>query len=419
MLRSKTKESRSIQGEEMWWPQRNSAGVAVTPTTSMGLAAYYSAVNVVSTDCACMPFRVFRRRPDGGSDLQAGHDVDELLYTAPNVESIPLRFRQAANGHALNRGNGYIEIQRRGSGKPYALHLLDPSITRAEQTADSIIYRSGSDTIRPMDVLHIAALGFDGISGYNPVRLLETTIGLGLALDRNAASFFGNGARPGGYIKHPTTLGDAALKHLRETLEGRYGGPDNAYRLAILEEGMDWVQSTVDPAVSQALESRKFTYAEIAGIFRVPPHKIGDYSQAHLANIEASNIDYFTTALLPWLLNWEQEVNKKLFSQKERQAGFHAEHSLFALLRGDSVARAKFYQSMISMGVFVPNDVARLENLNPIGKAGDVRLVPSNMAQIMPDGTVIPASTGSSPKPVTSPTSTVTTSDDPITDAQS
>lgn len=369
------------------------SGVSVTPETALGLTAAYAAINVIATDTAALPVRVYRRQPDGSRVEVPDHPASELLKWSPQgqtIETTSMRQRQAWMGHTLGWGNGYQEIERDNAGRPIALHLLCPKGTQPERRTEDrrLVYRlPNGKTIPPTHVLHLAGLGFDGLRGYSPVQLAREAIGLGLAAEAFGASFFGNGSMPRGVLKHPGRVGEEVLKDLRANWEEIHRGPDNANRMAILEEGMEWIQTTINPQDAQFLATREFQVKEIARLYRVPPHKIGDFSEAHLANFEAGNLDYLITVLAPWCEQQEQEYSLKLLTREERLAGYYIEHVLAALLRGDSKARAEFYTKLRDLGALSPNEVRRMENMNPVPH-GDVHLVPLNMTTLQNAGAV-------------------------------
>lgn len=376
-------ESRAIPGEELWYPPTTLAGVTVTPESALTLTAAFAAINVLATDSAALSLDCYRYRQDGGKELARDNPVHDLVHFTPDEETTSVRFRQALMGHVLGWGNGYGRIYRKGNGTPYKLTLLDPKTTKPIRTGGRLAYSTdgGNEVIPAGDVIHIAGLGFDGLVGYSPARMARQAIALGLAAEAFGATFFGNGTRASGYLKAARKLKPEAIQNLRDSLNAVHQGPYNAHKLAVLEEGMEWVQTSVDPEDAQFLATRQFQVIEICRIYRVPPHKLMDYSQSHLANVEESNLDYLMTSLLPWLVIIEAELNLKLFTRPQR-AQYVVEHSMETLLRGNLAAMAGFFKEMFAMGVFSINDICRRLGINPIGPDGDKRFVPLNITTV-------------------------------------
>jgi hypothetical protein len=140
---------------------------------------------------------------------------------------------------------------------------------------------------------------------------------------------------------------------------------------------MKWNSTMIPPEDAQFLETRKFQVLEVARLFRIPPHKIGDYSHSHLSNIEAANLDYLQTTILPWCLSIEQELNRKLFTEAERRQGYFVCHDTSVLLRADSKTRGDMYRTLRELGAITPNEIREREGLNPIASedGGDLFLV--------------------------------------------
>jgi HK97 family phage portal protein len=373
--------------EEPYDQPETKAAIDVTPEVALTLAAYYAAINVISTDVAMLPLKVYRRRRSGGRDEVRDDPRSELLGLSPDGETTAMRWRQAWAGHALGWGNGYAEIGFDGNGMPAGLYLMSPRGTKPQRRPQDgkLYYKHGSGTLPPYRVLHLAGLGFDGLIGYSPVKLAKEALGLGLAAERFGAAFFGNGSVPKGLLKTPGKLDEDAQKRLRESWESVHRSTTNANKVAILEQGLEWQQTTIPPEDAQFLATRQFQVLEVARLFRLPPHKLGDYSQSHLSNIESANLDYLTTTIAPWCEAIEQELNRKLFTPEERAAGMFVEHDMRAFLRGDMKARAEFYTKLRDLGAINPDEIRALENMNPID-GGDLYLVPLNMVSLKEAG---------------------------------
>jgi HK97 family phage portal protein len=359
-------------------------GLNITPETALGLTACYAAINTIATDVASLPLRVYRKQPNGGREEMADHPLAILLAESPDGETTSMRWRQAMMGHALGWGNGYAELTYDGDGFPRGMYLLDPRTEPQRRAQDKRLYYRKADggTLPPYRVLHVAGWGYDGLKGYSPIMQAREAVGLGLAAESFGSTFFGNGSSPKGILKTPNAVTPEMADRLRAGWEDLHRGLANSHKVAVLEQGLEWQSISIPPEDAQFILTRQFQVVEIARLFRLPPHKIGDYSQSHLANIEAANLDYMTTVLMPWCEAIEQEINRKLLTTDERRAGYYVEHQMQAFLRGDMKARAEFYLRMRDLGAINPNEIRARENMDPIGPAGDVYLVPLNMTNL-------------------------------------
>ena len=232
--------------------------------------------------------------------------------------------------------------------------------------------------LRPSDVLHIPGLGFDGLVGYSPIAMAKNTIGMAIACEEYGAKFFANGAAPGGVLEHPGTIKDP--QRVRESWQSTFGGSGNASKIAVLEEGMKYTPIGISPEQAQFLETRKFQINEIARIFRVPPHMVGDLEKSSFSNIEQQSLEFVKYTLEPWLIRWEQSIQRSLLSTNEKPLYF-AKFNVDGLLRGDYASRMQGYATARQNGWMSANDIRELENLDriPAEDGGDLYLINGNM----------------------------------------
>ena len=231
-------------------------------------------------------------------------------------------------------------------------------------------------------MLHFQGLSYDGIKGRSVIQTHRDSFGLSIAANKYGGAYYGNAASPSGILSHPGKLSKEAADRLKFSWNSSYGnGPMNAHKTAILEEGMSFKPVSMNPQDADFLNTRKFQVTEIARIFRVPPHMIGDLDRATFTNIEQQGIDFLTHTLRPYLINLEEELERKLFRENEQDT-YKIMFNANGMLRGDSEARAKFYKDMSSIGVLSINDIRRMENMNDIGSDGDKHYYALNYAPI-------------------------------------
>ena len=230
----------------------------------------------------------------------------------------------------------------------------------------------------PSDVLHIPGLGFDGLVGYSPIAMAKNAIGMAIACEEYGAKFFANGAAPGGVLEHPGTIKDP--QRVRESWQSTFGGSGNANKIAVLEEGMKYTPIGISPEQAQFLETRKFQINEIARIFRVPPHMVGDLEKSSFSNIEQQSLEFVKYTLEPWLVRWEQSIQRILLSPEEKKSYF-AKFNVEGLLRGDYASRMTGYATARQNGWMSANDIRELENMDriPAEEGGDLYLINGNM----------------------------------------
>lgn len=360
------------------------SGVTLSEEGAMRLRAVFSCVRVLAEDVSSLPLKLYRR--DGRTrELATDHALYPVLHRMANPLMSAMVFREVMMVHLTLWGNAYAEVQRNGRGDVVALWPILPRLVTVEKDTSGPEprrrYRVAGvgRPFRQQEVFHVAGLGFDGLQGKSPIRLMRESLGIAVSAERYGAKFFANDARPGIYLKHPAALGDVAYNRLKQEHNDQHQGTENAWRVKILEEGMDVAQVGLPPGDAQFIETRKYERGEIAGIYRVPPHMIGDLERATFSNIEHQSLGYVMHTLRPWLVRFEQAVGLQLLGGGE-QDEYYAEHNVAALLRGDVKSRFEAYAVGRNWGWLSADDVRELENMNPLPDGqGDVYLQPLNM----------------------------------------
>lgn len=372
----------------------SASGEAVNERSSLGIAAYLACIKNISEDEAKLPLCLYERMEPRGRRELPNHPVDRLIRNQPNSEMTAMTFRQTLTAHALGWHGGFAEIVRNGAGVPVELWPLDPTcvqIFREQEGARRMFYwvtpspsfgqmEPGGVPFMPEDIFHVHGLGYNGVSGYVLARVAKDSIGNALAAQKFSGAFFANGANPSGVLEVPDALSETAFKHLRESWAARHQGATNQHKPAILEQGTKWVSISNDPQKSQLIETMSFSVKDIARLFRVPPHMVGDLDRATFTNIEQQALEYVQYCLLGWLVRWEQEIWRKLLLPREQNT-LYAKHDVNMLLRGDSAARSAFYRDGFNVGYLSPNDIREMEDLNPV-PGGDSYFVNAAMVPL-------------------------------------
>lgn len=367
------------------------SGKTVTERSAMQMTAVYSCVRILAEAVAGLPLHLYKYTDDGGKEKAIDHPLYRLLHDEPNPEMSSFVFRETLMTHLLLWGNAYAQIIRNGRNEIIALYPLMPnkmSVDRDENGHLFYTYYRGSDeaiknkdlavTLQPSDVLHIPGLGFDGLVGYSPIAMAKNAIGMAIACEEFGAKFFANGAAPSGVLEHPGTIKDPS--RVREAWQSQFGGSSNSGKVAVLEEGMKYTPISISPEQAQFLETRKFQINEIARIFRVPPHMVGDLEKSSFSNIEQQSLEFVKYTLDPWVIRWEQSLMRALLTADEKAAYF-VKFNLEGLLRGDYQSRMNGYAIGRQNGWMSANDIRELENLDriPVEEGGDLYLINGNM----------------------------------------
>lgn len=376
----------------------STSGKTVNEFTAMQTTAVYACVRILAETLAALPLQLYRFTPTGKERVY-DHPLYHILHDEPNPEMTSFIFRETLMSHLLIWGNAYAQIIRDGLGRVMCLYPLRPDKMQVARDAGGTIfylYTKTSDenpNVKPYgqvplkkeEVLHIPGLGFDGLVGYSPIAMARNTVGMTMACEEYGASFFANGASPSGVLEHPGVLKDPSK--VRDSWNAVYRGSNNAHKVAVLEEGMKYQQIGIPPEEAQFLETRKFQLDEIARLYRIPPHMIGDLDKSSFNNIEQQSMEFVKYTLDPWVVRWEQAMQRSLLLPEEKKRYF-LRFNVNGLMRGDYESRMTGYSIGRQNGWLSANDIREMEDMNPVPaeEGGDLYLVNGSMTKLKDAG---------------------------------
>jgi HK97 family phage portal protein len=376
----------------------SASGVRVTEQSALGMTAVWRSVNLIGGTCAALPLHAYRRTDDVRLPASDGSQASKLL-AAPHPDLTPFEFWEIVFAHLLLWGNAYLRVLRNRLGVVQELWPIHPGRVRAgrESETGTKVYLVDDDPdseYTDEKILHIPGFGYDGICGVSPIRLSRQGIGLALAAEEYGARLFGNGSLAAGILQTEQRLEQTQADALKARWKARAAGIANAHDVVVLDSGAKFQQLTIPPEDAQFIETRGFQIEEIARMFGIPPHMLAQVEKQTSwgTGVEQQSISFIQYTLQPWLTRVEQRISRLLNPQ-----AVYARFGVEGLLRGDSAARAAFYQQMWNIGVFSTNDILRLEDREPVGPKGDVRYRPLNMGELgapdpQPEPTPAPAS---------------------------
>ena len=352
------------------------SGERVDEKSAMQIATVYACVRLLAESVAGLPLHLYKADGEDGKMKARDHPLYKILYRQANPEMSSFSFWESMMTHLLLWGNAFAQIVRDGKNGVLGLYpLLPENVEIDRQNGGELyyIYHAYTDEVpgennkdilfRRDEILHIPGLGFNGLVGFSPIAMMKNSLGTTLAVERYGSAFFKNGAQPSGVLEHPGVLKNPEKTRLNWSQI--YGGAGNAHKIAVIEEGMSYKPISLPPEDSQFLSTREFGVEEICRIFRVPPHMVQDLKRATFGNIEHQSIDFVVHTLDPWLTRIEQAIIKDVLLEDEQDEYF-PKFNVDGLLRGDYKSRMEGYAIGFTNGFLSPNDIRRLENMDPI-----------------------------------------------------
>lgn len=397
----------SDEAFEMFGATKSVSGVRVSRNKALGYPAVWRAVSLISGDVGKLPLFVYRQQGKN-KEQDTKHNAYRLLLRKPNEAMTAFVFKQTLMLHVLIHGNGYAYIDRDGASRPKQLLILDPDCVEPMRVDGVLWYlyqppNGGEPRKLPADeVLHVKGLGFDGLRGFPVLKISKDALGAAIAARDHSARYFANGARPGGVLEHLGKLTDTARKNMRESWERVHKGLENAHKVAILEEGTKYVSFASNARDAQLLETREFDAREVANIFGVPTHKLGDPSKVAYNSLGEENQSYYDDTLSRWLKVFAEEAHDKLLSEEEKASESHCiDFDYSEIQRANLPAQVDFVDKLVQRGVINQDEARGVFGYNPLpdGK-GQRFFIPSTLVPIDDAGKTAPQP---APKPQPEP----------------
>lgn len=369
----------TVREPDGWYSDsmRGDAGEVVTDDSAMSLSAVWACVNLLAGTIASLPLMVYRTDAQGRRTVARDHPLYRVLHDSPNYDQTAVDFWEFVNASIELWGNAYARILR-SSTAVSGLHPVAPSLVSVRRlTSGTIEYRwteEGKTYVETdATMLHIRGFGGNPLGGMSTLHFGRNVFSLARAADRSAGGMFKNGLRPSGVLTFEKWLSPEQRALTKTELAEQFLGAANSGRPLVLEGGTKWEQLTISPEDAQMLESRGFSVEEVCRFFGVPPFMIGHTAKSTSwgTGLEQQTLGFQKFTLRRRLKRIEQSLAKQLLRPEDRAAGITIEFNLEGLLRGDSAARASFYQSGLNNGWMTINEVRALENMPPVD-GGDV-----------------------------------------------
>ena len=394
---STTKETRaSLQSPADWmysWfgGRPTKSGINVNTENALTHSGVYACAKILADSVASLPLSLYINTGEAINELP-NDTRTRLVGSEPSELYTSYSFRHVAMMHLALHGNFYADIIRDGNRRPIELRIIEnPNWVKPEFDSEGKLWYRIYDNyvqgrqiertlpVRPRDILHVKGVTTNGLEGKSPIAVFREQIGLGIAAIQTHGALWKNGAFMSGYLKHPGKLSPDQINNLRDSWQSRHTGTDNAGKTPILENGMEFVALALKPADAQFIETAKLSLHDVCRIYRIPPHMVGDLERSTNNNIEHQSLEFVRDTLRPWLKNFEQEYDRKLLFDSEKSRYFFW-HNVDGLLRGDTKSRAEYFTralgSVSTPGWMTPNEVRRLERLNPVAD-GDMMYNPT------------------------------------------
>ncbi len=383
-------------GDDYWFEPRGretSAGVDVTELTAPEMPTVWACVGKNAKTLSSLPVHVYEKK--GARERHpVDHELNDVLTWAGNQRGTGLAVRAASVANRLLWGNAVSEVRYQNDDKTVAeiIPLQSRFLRPKMSDAGDLLWEHWPDnrydtTLTPQRYLHQPGhFTLDGMLGISAVKYCREAIASGRAAEIFGATFFGNGATPGGFLEFPAeiNLDEERQDQLVEKFNETWQGAKRAHKIGRLREGVTFKQVGMNLEDMQFLGLQKFNRIQICMIFDTPPVMIQELDPGKYTAIEQAMIAWVRDCLLPQVTADEAAYKRKFFPD----SNLYVKFNLAGLARGDMEARSKFYQAGLQWGWFTQNDIRDFEDMNPL-EGGDQAWIGMNMMPITSGGQAV------------------------------
>lgn len=364
------------------------SGVSVTAESAFRMVAVYRSIALLAGLMGAMPWHAYRRL------AAAREPVAAAVIDNPHPDKTPFEVKEFMGTSLLAHGNSYSLKNRDGLDRVAELEPLHPANmtgverrkewrTATNPSGKRFTYRDGTveRTYTAWEVLHIPGLSYDGLVGMSPIAMARQAIGTGLAAESFGARLFARGALIQGVLTGDQKIDEDTGKRLKAQWKAKTTGEANQWDIPIMGSGLKFQSIALPPADAQFIETRKFSVTEIARLFGLPPHLIGDVEKSSSwgTGIEQQNMQMLTYTADPWLVRIEERVSREALLDESTYVKFNRG----ALLRSDMATRFMAYQRAINNGWQNADEIRALEEQDPLPDgAGRTFYRPGNVVPV-------------------------------------
>lgn len=368
-------------------------GKKMTKQVALSSSAVYAAVRLISSSVASLPVNIMVSN-DGIKSNNVDHAVWSVLNIRPNNIQTPYEFKELMCMDFLLDGNFYGYIERNKRMDVTAIYRLNPAhVTIIRDGLDKIKFsylpdaeaKGDKKPLKPRiieadSMIHIKASSIDGIIGVSPLFYGKEIVKADIEARKYYLNFLDNGANFSGYLQSNGPLKKEQIQSIAEAWKRSYSGANNAHKTPILPSSLEFKQRSLTPQQMMLIEANKFSINDIARLFGVPNHMIGDLERSTNNNIEQQSREFLQYTLSPWLSKIESEFGRKLLKEREKKTT-NVDFDTRQYLRATASDRAAYYNTLFTLGAITPNEIRAQEGMNPT-EGGDMAFVQVNLVPL-------------------------------------
>ncbi|WP_422858781.1 phage portal protein [Flagellimonas sp. S174] len=354
------------------------AGKKINHNSSLKVSGFWCGIKNISDTIGYLPLQVFEETDKGVSYLK-DHPVNQVIFRRPNQCMSAFNFWKTLAVSQLIKGNGYAKIIRDGAGNVRELQLLHPEDVTVYRLNNQLWYQiSGEKNMYFSDeIFHVPGFSWNGITGIGVIQFAADNMAISLSADQFGSNAFGDRGLSYGVLETEKSLNKKGKDNIAKIFNQRLNSADK-HRLAVFDEGMSYKRIALSPQETQFIETKAEGVDDIARWLNIPLHKLHKKGEGGYNFLVQMSIEYLMSCIMPLAQPIMEEIDNKLFANKEKSNGIRSNADYQYILQADPKARAQYYKDMVYIKAMSPNEVRKKEGLNPY-KGGDEFLQMSNM----------------------------------------
>lgn len=342
----------------------------------------FSAVSRISNSLSAMPIRLYQ------GSKQKSTPIGDMLRYSPNPSMTSCQFFKTLEACRDTYGNGYALKVYGTDGSLARLDILDPSRVTPIMETDSkeLWYRIQPETgpefyVHNYYMIHVPFISTNGYVGVNPVSVLNDTLRYANQIQAFSRDLLEQGVNAAVVLEAPAQLGADQRQRMIDDFMQTYR--ETSGNILLLESGVTASSLNLSPVDTKILEVEKITRSKVAMVYNIPPHLLGDYSDASFSSQEQQMLEFLTLTMLPIVTAYEQELDRKLLSSEQRRRGWRFEFDMYALLRADAATQAEVDYKGVRSGWATVDEIRAKRGLPPVpGGIGSKPLVSQDLATL-------------------------------------
>ncbi len=347
--------------------------VEVQTTDVLAFPTVYRCIGLIASDIAKLRVKLVQRDADGIWSETTNPAYSPVLRK-PNLYQTRIQFFECWMISKLIRGNTYVLKQRDGRGVVTRLHVLDPDrVEPLISKAGNLFYRLKTDELVGLpdevivpgrEIIHDRMNPlYHPLVGVSPIYAAGLAAVQGRRIQEESATFFANGAKPGGVLTSDSDIDDADAKQIKADWKTMFSGK-NAGNVAVLADGLKYQEIQITAHDSQLIEQLKWSSETVCSVFGVPSYKVGVGTPPSHDNVEAMDTQYYAQCLQTHFEHIELLLDEGLAMPE----GLGTEFDLDDLLRLDSKSQMEVLDK--SKGKMTVNEQRKRLGLKPV-EGGD------------------------------------------------